>query len=114
MGLDRNSSALMPIVGSVQYLRMSSAPPGIPRKTYGTLTPTCTPPNLESGFDAANVFAAVPAARVIFPRSRLVMSILIPRYTFSSQPRRNTGLTYLFASALFVNLRFLLSHCSFP
>src|SRR5207249_1697757 len=30
-------------------------------------------------------------------------------YTFNSQPFRNAGLTYLFASALFVKRRFLLS-----
>src|SRR5260221_244748 len=35
-------------------------------------------------------------------------------YTFNSQPFRNTGFTYLFASALLVKRRFLLSHSSLP
>src|SRR5260221_12609691 len=35
-------------------------------------------------------------------------------YTFNSQPFRNTGFTYLFASALLVKRKFLLSHSSFP
>src|SRR5713101_6151576 len=35
-------------------------------------------------------------------------------YTFNSQPFRNTGFTCLFASALLVKRRFLLSHSSLP
>src|SRR5678815_289868 len=35
-------------------------------------------------------------------------------YSFKSQPSRNAGFTYLFASGLFVKRRFLASHSSLP